>query len=825
MRVFTPLAVLHAFGIVRSLAQTFDSTDPVCACDQCCNVLNSTTFTGSLFKSFTYPTVSLDGSYTLIDYGTTTLPSDPGNELAGTPYQHVVRYVKEDGDGRFLYNFQLSSSTGFVNCSNSHVYWRIMESEQVTPTMNYTQGELVKIPMAKSDVGEFCMMDYQGIISMNMLDNPDEVYFAFNDLVDEGETYYIQFNRHPSTLIEPVDSTVKFKYIIRPGSTEVQQVQSGNQFYMEVTFDVQDVEPNVTPDPSCIPLDSLVSGAHAFFGSEDGATRCPIEYAAAPFGDSKVGDGRTYTLRFNQSQYEDCAETITSTETTIDFRTTLRLLSGSIGDGCYYFMPSASSQAINIQVDADVTEDVSEVLTQFSSQIITITPQRCEPLADFIVPQVTLKIVINTTFAVVEGSVVERVTTSIPYIDNEMFPLVPDTAGGSDAYTCTRYTGSDNTEYVDCQYYFTTNKCEKIYTTEDGECALTYNSTRLIKDLVFRETYPGGMYVIRRSPVLNTGLQATTFDLELCAPTGEAVAIDVSDRFPSSLQVRNYYDGVDVDWSNTTQLTFNDKMILRLGVGEAAGTTFDNLELFIKTVAVSMRNPRENNRLINQGTFNVREKERNMVNSWMFFYEDPVFCTFYSPDGGVVEDGDLDPENKCQPFYDPFDNQLVRWNNFNTESLNQTAIDHICQLSGGGVDTRNTDFFMFDPNIWFADNVNAFMEVTLTVSGVIHQCGENQTIPTQRRLEGSGWRLLEETPQILYVSKDITITVGGQNGTTVTIVDGPTKSIWDEHTGLLTGLILVSSLFLLFIIFVGAIRWWGDRDDGYASTRSAIHEF
>jgi hypothetical protein len=805
-----------------------------------------------------FPQVSLEGTYTLVDYGThdngqsRRLLSEEGitpslrkggrslAEIAGTPYQHVVRYNKEDGNGMFLHNVQIFPSSGSIDCTQSHVYWRVAETEVVKPGLTYTAGQLMQIPLIQSSQGSFCEMnetagrfdDGSGVgVSMKMMEQPDDVHFAFNKLVDEGSTYYIQFARTEATLLQPVDSTIQYQYAIRDGSVAVQQVQSGGEFYMEVVFDVIDIEDDVEPGAGCLTLDEVVSPTHAYFGAADANPRCNITLATSPSGDPEVGDGRRYTLKFPQSQYEDCAESLTVNGDTLDFGTTLRLLTGSVGDSCFYFQPGSSQQAINIQVNADVTDDMSENLAQFSTELISITPERCEPLADYIVPQVTLKVVLNATFAVEAGSDVERVTTSIPYIEDPTYPLVPDTEGGGDAFTCTTTVGASGT-FKQCQYYFKTSKCEKFYYTNNGECALEYNTTRFIEDLVFRETYPGGLFVIRRSPVIDTGLQAVAFDGALCAPSEEREAVDVSDTFPSSLALRNYYDDTTVDWTNTTQLSFNDKIIIRAGVAEAAGATFDNIELFIKSVTVTLRNPESvSTDPITSFTFNVREKEALMANSWTFFYEDPVFCSYYDSEGGPG-----DAENKCQAFYDPFGDQSTRWNGYNTATLTQPKIDNVCQEANtlvGAEDNRNVDFFMFDPNIWFADNVNAYMEVAISVSSVIHKCGANQTIPTARRLadgSSSGRELSALNPesQILYISKDIIVTVGGENGTTVTVVETEEKGIWEEHTGLLAALIATSAVMFCIIFGFGMFRLWRYRNDEYVvavPSSARIHDF
>ena len=244
---------------------------------------------------------------------------------------------------------------------------------------------------------------------------------------------------------------------------------------------------------------------------------------------------------------------------------------------------------------------------------------------------------------------------------------------------------------------------------------------------------------------------------------------------------------------------------------------------------------------INQFSFNVLEKENLMGNSWTFFYEDPVFCSYYSSSGG---NGNSD--DKCQPFFDPFSDQTTRWNGYNSGGdLSQAMINNICQRTNVGssgddarnvLDNRNLDHFMFEPAKWFADNVNAFMEVTVSVNAVIQKCGVSETIPTARLLEAADsmgidrdLQTLDPESQILYISKDIIITVGGENGTTVTVIETDEKSVWEEHTGLLAGLIATSTVMFCIIFGFGIFRFWRYRNNDYAAgiinKKSYMHNF
>lgn len=276
------------------------------------------------------------------------------------------------------------------------------------------------------------------------------------------------------------------------------------------------------------------------------------------------------------------------------------------GSECYYFQPGSNTQQIDITVEADVTETIPDtLLTQFSVVLDSIEPVRCEPISDYVVPQATVRLTLNTTFAVVSGSEVSRVTSSIPYVSTPEFPLVPDTSSGA-AYVCEDTVTGDGT-FRQCQHFFKTNKCEKIYSTTSGDCGFEHNASRTIDNLVFQETYDAGLFVVRRAPSIDTTLQTTLFDGALCAAKNAAPTIDVTDEFPSSAVIRNYWDGAAVDFeTNTTCLTFNDKMIVRMQVGEEASVALGNIELFIKTVLVTLRNP-EDDEVITQYSFNVNE--------------------------------------------------------------------------------------------------------------------------------------------------------------------------------------------------------------------------
>ena len=803
------------------LGQIYDPNDSVCACTQCCNVLNSTTFTGADIKQFTFPLTSFDGSYTLVDFGTHDNGArrrmlQGGRDLAvinGTPYKHVVRYLKEDGTGQLLYNPQLFASSGTVDCTQSHVYWRVQVNEDVSAGVTYTAGDLMQIPLVQSQSGTYCMMnetagvfdDGSGIgLSMKMLENPDEVYFAFNGLVHEGSDYFIQFTRTEQFLLSPVDSSIQYQYKIRDNSVVVTEEESNGEFFIRIVFDVQDIETDVEPDPSCHLLDDVVI-AHGYFGTADGSVSCPVvlDPAFTPTGDKDVGNGRTYTLKLSQSQYEDCAESLSVVNDDLVFDTTLRFLTGAIGQNCFYFQPGSSQQAISITMDADITDETSATAGLFSTEIVSVVPERCTPYSTYPEPMARVKVAINVTFVETAGGSVSRITASIPTFSSSPINLVPDSLSGADSFICTSTVTADGT-FKECTYYFVSDACERVYTTQNGECAFEYDELRLIENLVFQENYAGGYYVIRRSEPLDTMLQSATYPLPLCQAKDEADPIDVSDTYNSTLSLQNYYDNESVNWGNTTGVNFNDKMILRLAVGEAAAATFDNIELFIKSVTVTLRNP-STSAFINSFTYNVEEKKNLMSEAWTFFYTDPVFCSYYNSLGG-----NGDPEDKCQPFFDPFSDGTTRWNGHNSGGdMPQALIDSICQRGTVGdplvdsrnvVDNRNIDHFAFDPSIWFADNVNAFLEVEFQVSGVIHKCGANETITTRRALsEGRDLQgPLDPSSQVLYVSQDITITIGGENNTEIEVViKDPKDSDLLNNTWFVVLLVTTIALFLI----------------------------
>jgi hypothetical protein len=811
------LALWCAVALLASGAQGFSTDDELCACTACCHVdvQADIDFSGRTMIATTFPLVSLGGTYTLVDYGThengqarRALEEQKEREerelavVAGTPYQYVIRYIDRLDGGKLLRNFKITTLSA-VDCSASHVYWR-------------AQTGLVQIPLLEvvSATGSYCEMDEGQLITRAMADNSTgNVYFAFNGLIDEGERFFIGKD---SKFLALDDDTISFQYAITPGVTATQQ-RAGGEFYLEVGVNVMDIEQDLVPGPGCKTVDELIADGEVFWGTP----ACPavLDPAISPSGNKDVFPGKKYTFKLAQSDYETCAQELSVDGGDLLFKSNLTFPTMQGGATCYYFQPGADRQQLDITVMADVSDVATEQFTQFSTELVSITPVRCEPISAYVTPQATFEVVIRATFAVTAGNEVTRVSSSIPYVSSALFELAPMLGPGNKAVDCVESAVTGGTQKT-CTYYFKTTKCEKIYSTAAGLCGFEHDTGRFIDNLVFKETYPGNLFVTRRSPILDTGLNTELFAAELCQSKANEQPVDVTDTFPTSAVARNYVDGVTVDWASTTPLAFNDKIILKMEVGAAAATALGNIELFIKNVVVTLKDTNQGDLLITQFVYNVLEKEILMDYAWTAFAEDPIFCSYYNVQGGGGNAND-----KCQAFYDPFSDQTERWTPYNDATQTQGVINQVCQKTNtqsGQQDTRNTDYFMFNPNLWFQENVNSFMTVQITIDAVLHLCGgagdpaRRRALLKQENLRETGRELLNANDEILYVSKDIIVTVGADGLTTVRVIEPTGGSMWDEHEGLLIGLIVVVALLISCIVFFAGMRWYRNRKDGYA---------
>jgi len=753
-------------------------------CDACCAVDNATTFTGRIGFQTTAPRTSLDGSYTVA--------------YDGAVYRHVIQYVKEDGSGRLLKNFRISPSGGAIDCSKSHVYWRAQEAD-----FAFAAGAFAKLALARSTRGDFCEVEADGRLTRAMLADPSEVYFAFDGLVPEGSDFFIF--RNDDRWIEPIDDTLAYQFMLADVQTTTVD-NDGGEYYMQATLRVRDIEPELAAAGGCDGVTDAVKSA--YFGKADDPA-CAVDFVSAS-GDAASAEGATYVVRLGQDLYEQCAETITASPGVLEYATTLRFPTMT-DDGtarCYYFQPGAAEQPLTITVRAASDAGVELAQSQFTAALHSITPKRCEPLSDYVIPQAIMRVVVNTTHAITSGHSVSRVASSVPYIGSSTFQLVPDTEDGQSAATCETVDIGDGRLRRRCQYFFRTTKCEKIYSTRSNMCGFEHNTSRDISNLVFEETQ-GALKVTRRAPPIATELQAVEFLPQLCAPLVDIPIVDATDTFGAVATLRNYQPGVSVDWdAPVAEISFSDPLIVRLEVGDSAALELGDVKLFIKSVSVRLTNP-NTGVLITQYMFDVTEKRNLMNDDFLPFYQDPTFCSFYSSSGGGG-----DPDDKCQPFFDPYGDGLTRWNPF-MEALGREEVDAACQA---GDSRRRADYFVFDPRRWFRDNLNDFMRVNVQASGVLHQCGgpgdasDRRDTGRRRMMDDSAPRraLMDATETIIFVTRDSIFFAGTIPANhSIRVIREPVEEVpeaaeaeGEEESSSAAAVSLIALMFVLFAFMV-----------------------
>ena len=185
-----------------------------------------------------------------------------------------------------------------------------------------------------------------------------------------------------------------------------------------------------------------------------------------------------------------------------------------------------------------------------------------------------------------------------------------------------------------------------------------------------------------------------------------------------------------------------------------------------------------------------------LFRSWSLYNNDPIFCSWFQED---------DPNgDKCQPFYNAS-------NGRDPSPWTQAQTDHVCKREGLDAlesNSRNIDYWSFDPKIWFVDLYDRpYLKVTFTVNGVIHTCGTDGG-----DLAGSDRRLLKSNDRELlsnavrYVSDEMVVVFGeGPDGEDETIVikEEPAKIIHKSYMPLVIGFGVTATVFLVLLCLIG----------------------
>lgn len=758
-----------------------NTNDPICSCTTCCNVANETNthFTGKSIVQFTFPTVSSDGTYSVVghryDNGVARRLVEVVDSL---PYQYVVKY-ENDFKTSFDRNiFVFGDTSAAINCTESHMYYGSPDDDTFK-----------KIPFVKHATEEYCTLDVNYKLSRDEIAHTSEIYFAFNNLVDENTEFNIMYDLSPDGLIVPEYDIVEYPYVIKDGTVEANDVNLASAFYVNVSLDVLDIsvtdnsELNTT---GCLSVDEIFTGGEAYWLTKTGS-QCQVEILSGGTGDATTAGGRNYQLRIDQEDYQNCAVKdveLVDDDLVFTFRLVLPLsyqdTAVDEGDGCFYFAENENVQNVTISMAQDVTADLTtNFISNFNTRVASVTPQRCTDTTLYPTPHSQIKFTIEATFPSTFGTDFSSVT--LPQLEG--LTVEWDTASGLQPATipCTDHAGEAGPEddYKICEFNLRTVTCEPTYQTTDGECAFERNNTRLLSGFITVEEMPGGQTATYPSGDLNLGLDNLEFDISLCEPDAEDAAISVTDVFNVELDLQNYYAGAPVDWMETDNYTMNADMIARLSVGQVATSPFDfdnDLELMIKTVTVELSNPVTND-IITSYTWSVGEKADFMSYSWTPYHSDPRFCTWYN--SGATD--------KCEKFFV----DGTRSNTFHDASWITSTMPLECQETGtvpADVDTNNHDFFLFTPREWFRDNANGLVDMKITVTGVIHKCSDNPSRLLDAVMDGKirgDSRQLQVSPErdVLYISKDLVISfVTKEDGDShIEVSNIPQKNWFEEN--------------------------------------------
>lgn len=800
MRVIRSLFVTvlaYAIG-----AHAVNPDDPICTCTTCCNVANETDthFTGKSIVQYTYPEVSYYGTYTIVGHrydNSTDVVVDP------LPYQYVVKYENSFKDAFDRNIFVFSNSGNNLNCTESHLFYG-------SPDDSTSK----KIDFVKHETEDYCTLDINYKLSRDEIAHPDEIYLAFNQLVDENTEFNIMYDLSAEGLIVPEDDILDYPYIIEDGSVVATDINNSTEFYIDIGLDVLDIsvtDGGENDGVGCLSIDELFNNSNAYWLTKTGG-KCDVELISGGIGDA-TGDGRNYHLRIDQEDYQQCAVKdveLDGSDLVFSFRLVLPLDSTETTEttddaNCLYFGPNRNVQNITITMAQDVSSLIStNFISNFNTRIASVEPERCEDANQCPTPMAKIKFTINATFPATFGS--EFQTVTLPELEGLTVEWDTVTGAKPNTIPCTEYAGEAGPEddYKVCQFNLRTVTYEPTYLTTDDQCAFERNNTRLLTGFTVIEEMPSGQTATYSSGDLNLGLDHTEFDSSLCLPDAENAAVSVNDVFNVELAMQNFYEGFPVDWAETDNYTMNEDMIVRLSVGQVADSPFnfdDDLELMIKTVTVELSNPVTGD-VITSYTWSPSDKANFMGYSWTPYNSDPRFCTWYN--SGAAD--------KCEKFFV----DGTRSNTFHDTDWITNVMPYECQELGtaaGDEDTNNHDYFLFQPREWFQDNAKGLVDMKVTVTGIIHKCSDNPSRLLQAVEAGKirGDRQLQSDVlpgrDVLYVSKDLVISfVTKENGDShIEVSNVPQKTWFEENKTLVIVASVLGGLVLLgcFVVLLG----------------------
>jgi hypothetical protein len=820
------LKILFGLCAVVGLTNAVDTESPICNCQTCCNVANETNthFTGKTIVEFTYPDVSYSGKYTVVahvyDNGARLL-EEGRRDLAIVndtyPYQYVVKYenaFKTTFDRNVLI---FSNVANNLNCTESHLYYGSPDDE------TFKKIDMVAIT---KDGGEYCTLDINYQLTRDEIAAPGEIYFAFDKLVDEKAEFYIMYDMSDEGLIVPEDDIKDYPYIVSHAAATDVDVDSGVlDYYIDVHLNATDIQVALDGEntgENCLTLDQLVHANNSYWWVDDtGLNNCPVEILTAGTGDA-VAHGREYHIKIPQNKYEECSylTAVDGDNLVFHFRLVLPRdgteTAGGPGDldtdNCYYFNENLNVQNFTVTMAAEVEGTVSSNFDFFAPRLISVTPERC-PVENYPIPYSKINIVINATVPVGLSGDALLSFPALPTLDGEAASLQWE-GGGLPNYDCgTEVITTTAGDYKECTFRYESTVCEPTYVTLDGECAFERNTTRLIEGFTVKQTFDSGLYSTYIAEPINTGLDNSEYMLSLCDPVPERAVVDVTDMFEVDLSLRNYFQGEGVDWANTTNPSFNDNIIVRMRVGQTADSpwAFTGLDLVMKTVTVTLKNPNNDN-VITTYSFASSEKADFMSYSWTPYYKNPLFCRWYDA---------ADVTERCGEFFVNPD----RWNTWHTNSYGSAMINQACQLTdtfeGANVDNANSDFFIFEPKTWFRDYTEAYIKVEVTVSAVVHQCGGAARRMLLADSGSSSLRTLQGAPdpdsEVIFVKQSLSVLFNDLDGDGDLDMEFEDSSVLSDPNQMWVYIVLG---FVVFSVLVGVVIVMSQRHNHYTGVIS-----
>jgi hypothetical protein len=811
-RILTSLFI-GLFGLAVQ-SNALITSNPLCNCDDtCCHIDDSTEvdFTGKTIVQITYPDVSYTGNYTVVNHqyhnGTHAV-----NETL--PFQYVFKY-NNGFKTNFDRNVMIFTDTEetVLNCSDAFLFYGDPESDY------YTKIEMVTV---SQDGSTYCTLDINGKLSRDELADDSDVYFAFNKLVDERQSFNIMYDLDNSGVILPEEDIIPYPYIIQSGSVSATDINNSTEFYIDVQLNVSNIDTTQAGiDESCLSIDELFKNGNAYW-EVPGGTNCNVTLIHATGDGDAVTAGRTYNIKLSQYEYETCS--LSSPRESggnlyFDFRLVLPVEHTDTNEAtddeaaCNYFSSPLNVQNVTVVMKQEVTDELtSEYVTQFEPAVTSIEPVKCTNYDLYPTPHVKLKMSINASFPTANS--VDYNTVGQTYFgeswESNVLHWDDNGAGTTPTYDCTTYTdpagdgtgpGLDGDDYTECEFKFITSVCEPVYTTTDGECALERNTTRFVRDFTIEQTIVGGQTATYAADDINSGVDNTEWDISYCQAEGEREVIQVNDLFETDLTLRNYYYNISVDWSNTSLLTLKDDMILRYRVGETADTPFsftNDLSLILKTVVLTLRNPLTDED-ISSYTLTSADKEAFMGFSWTPYRRDPRFCKWYDSAGG---------NDKCKDFF--IDG--VRSNSYHDATWISDVMPKECQEEStlaGEEDDNNADFFLFTPREWFRGDTQGYVEMKVKVTAIVHKCNDNRRMLAEANevRQRLGQRQLQVSPggnNVLYVSDEIVVTfVVDDDGNEHVQVAKPAGKTWlEENMTLVIVLSVIGGVIVLGLLFL-----------------------